>query len=238
MRGLRAITIGLSVGLWPASGFGAPPADEPAATPGPDAQTPARPVEYLRAGAALFNKGDFQKAKPYFDAAEKVRGQLSKNEQVVLDTYVEELGRFLQPPVRPPSDPAVAPASMTLGAAPAARPEPPAPDPSRYPSRYATTNPKQRARWYLQEARAFIRQGKLEEAGKKVAEADALKVEWGRFDDTPEKLTKAIEYARTHGVKAPRVPSARPLGIRLVEPAGRSPAEADAPGESAPAPRS
>lgn len=230
MRGLRAITIGLAVGLGQAAVWGAPPDTAPPAEPDPQTKPkPAAkvpPTEYLKAGARLFNKGDLKLASKYLKAAQRYRGDLAPQEQVVLDTYLEELERFARKASQPPADNAVAPASMTLTtpapkepeAAPAAR----AADSFdttalRTPSRYATTSPKQRARWFLQEAREFIRMGKFEEAARKVADAKALDVTWGRLEDSPEKVVKAIDYAREKASQTRRTPSARPLGIRLLE---------------------
>jgi hypothetical protein len=230
MRGTRAITIGLAIGLGQAAAWGDPPDPNPPALPA-EPQNPSKPApgakvasnEYLKAGARLFNKGDLKKSEKYFKAAQRFRNDLSKSEQVVLDTYLEELERYLAEAARPRADPAIAPASMTLTT--------PAPKPADRPStselraaRFDSTDPKQRARWRLLEARDFIRQKKFDEAARKIAEAEALHVTWGRLDDTPEKVTKALIYAREHATKDAKTPSARPLGVRLPGSAASPPA--------------
>lgn len=232
MRGLRAITIGLAISLGYATAWGEPPkADPPMPPEGPQTESKPAPkvasVEYLKAGAKLFNKGDFKKAEPYFKASQRFRSELSRHEQVVLDTYMEELTRFTAEASRPRTDSALAPASLSL-TKPAPKPaDQPTTSGLRAPSRFSSTAPKQRARWMLQEAREFIRQGKYAEADQKVADARTFDVKWGRFDDTPDKVSKAIEYARTHASKTGRPPTVRPLGIR--------PFDSEPPADEAPA---
>lgn len=245
MGGLRAITIGLVFGLSSAAVRGAPPSAAPSsppassqpsdspATAGSTATTPApnaAAADYLKAGAKLFNKGDIAQASKYLKAAQRYRDKLSKNERVVLDTYVEEVDRIAMDAARPRADTAVAPASMTV-ATPSAkvagiRPADQAKPASPYPSRFATAPGKQRARWMLHEARDLIRRGKLDEAAQKVAEARAFDVEWGRFDDSPEKVTLGIEYARSKEAQTRSTPSARPLGIRPIDSPKSAPSSA------------
>ena len=58
------------------------------------------------------------------------------------------------------------------------------------------SDPKQRARWLLHEAREQILLGDYDAAEKKINEADAIDVKWGLFDDTPAKARTALAKAR------------------------------------------
>jgi hypothetical protein len=82
-------------------------------------------------------------------------------------------------------------------------------------ARFATSDLKQKARWLLHEARYELHHSRFDEAQKKVEQARALKVEWTRYEETPDKMTKAIEAAREKAKKA-KTPTVRPLGIRLL----------------------
>lgn len=128
--------------------------------------------------------------------------------------------------------PASAPALKTQAATPAGALMPSAPQTERIkprdaailseagPSeltraRFATSDLKQKARWLLHEARYELHHSRFDEALKKVEQARALKVEWTRFDETPDKMTKAIEAAQAKAKNA-KPPTVRPLGIRLL----------------------
>jgi hypothetical protein len=245
MGGSRALTIVLATGLGLMMALGAPaetapPPAEQQSQPRRQPQAPERvlpaakvpPVQYLKAGATLFNKGDVAQATRYFDAAERFRAELSENEQIVLDVYQEEVEKYQKRLAAPRSDPAVAPASMRAQApagaamAPEAQPNSESPSASLRtltPSRYDTTTPKQRARWLIQEAREQMQLGHLDEAARKLAEAEAMNAKWGRLEDSPAKLAKVLDRVRA---KAPAgsssSPSARPLGLHAI---GVSPAQ-------------
>jgi tetratricopeptide (TPR) repeat protein len=231
MSGLRGITILLAISSGQALAFGAPPV--PAAPPEKTAQKPAEKVsalEYVKAGAYLYNKGQVDKASKYFQAADRFRSQLSDNEQVVLEVYLEEVENFYKKrPTASRVDPAVAPAATTTAAptkpdatnaaGPAALPglEPSTPglEGLRQPSRFNSTDPKQRARWLLQESREQMALGHYEEAAQKIAEAKALDVKWGFLEESPDKTAKLLERVKAKSPKGPPAPSARPLGVRL-----------------------
>src|SRR5208283_5374466 len=48
-----------------------------------------------------------------------------------------------------------------------------------------TPDVKQHAVWLLHEAREQMGQGNFDAAEKKIAEAEAIDIKWGLFDDTP-----------------------------------------------------
>jgi hypothetical protein len=55
---------------------------------------------------------------------------------------------------------------------------------------------KQQAEWLLHQSREMISLGNFDEAAKKLAEARAMNVRWGLFDDTPTKVAKDLERYR------------------------------------------
>ncbi|MHB1560757.1 MAG: hypothetical protein ACYC61_25160, partial [Isosphaeraceae bacterium] len=59
-------------------------------TPVP-APPPARPIEYLSTGAAFFNRGMYEEASRYLNAAHQYRDQLEADEQAMLCAYLTEL---------------------------------------------------------------------------------------------------------------------------------------------------
>ena len=61
---------------------------------------------------------------------------------------------------------------------------------------------KQQARWLLATAREQIRSGNYDDAAAKVAQARALNVRWGLFDDTPAKVGRRSAKARPKAVAA------------------------------------
>ncbi len=65
-----------------------------------------------------------------------------------------------------------------------------------------STDVKQRGRWLLHEAREQLFHGNYEEAQRKVAEAEALEIEWSLFDDTPAKVMEDIKKKRPKGAAA------------------------------------
>ena len=59
---------------------------------------------------------------------------------------------------------------------------------------------KAQARWLLAASREQIRAGNYDDAAAKVAQARAMNVRWGLFDDTPTKVAASIEKARPKAV--------------------------------------
>jgi hypothetical protein len=53
-------------------------------------------VKYVETAAKLFNKGRFELASKYLDAAQMYRDRLTANEQIVLDVYREKLERYYE----------------------------------------------------------------------------------------------------------------------------------------------
>jgi protein involved in polysaccharide export with SLBB domain len=98
------------------------PAPSTASRPAP----PAPPIEYLEAGAKLFNTGDLDRASRYLDAANQYRDLLQADEQATLDAYLEELAKVQRPgkASAPRRSPAAA-ASPTAKAAAVGRVRPP-----------------------------------------------------------------------------------------------------------------
>ncbi|SIN72594.1 hypothetical protein SAMN05444166_0459 [Singulisphaera sp. GP187] len=245
MGGLRGVTILLAISLGQALALGAPP--EPAAAPEP-VKTQEKPsaLEFIKAGAYLYNKGQVDKASSYFKAADRFRDQLTENEEVVLEVYLEEVENYYKKrtatavaPVQPPVDAAVAPASTTATALPhlveTARSAVPMasqgrasmmPDLQgvRQPSRFDSIDPKQKARWLLQEAREQMAQGHYTEAARKIAEAKAMNVKWGFLDESPDKASKLLQKVMAKSPNGPSTPSARPLGVRVPDSTSPQPA--------------
>ena len=59
-----------------------------------------------------------------------------------------------------------------------------------------TRDVKQHAVWLLHEAREQMAQGNFDAAEKKIAEAEAIDVKWGLFDDTPAKVRTGLNKQR------------------------------------------
>lgn len=59
-----------------------------------------------------------------------------------------------------------------------------------------TSDSKQKARWLLQLAREQILKRNFEVAGQAIAEARGMNIKWSLFDETPERVTEALEKAR------------------------------------------
>ena len=66
-----------------------------------------------------------------------------------------------------------------------------------------TADTKQKARWFLKLAREQIFKQQLDAAEQSLAQAAALNVEWGFFDDTPEKVAGALAKARAKAGTSP-----------------------------------
>jgi len=246
MGGRKGFTTLLAVGLGHTLALAAPPAAEPPrVVAGQQAAEPKKvpPIDYIKAGAYLFNKGQVEKAAKYFDAAEKLRSELNENEQIVLEVYREEIEKTQKPgkQTAPTRDASVAPAStvQTPAMAGSNQPTQTQPQPAaggvasnnsdmsmplpglgalRSQTRYDSTDPKQRARWLIQEAREEMAKGHYEEAERKIEESRALNVKWSFLEETPDKTAKILAKVRAKSPNGPAVPSARPLGIRSVAP--------------------
>ena len=192
MGSLRTLTILLALGAWGAATEGAPPGDGTSPTSGTTrANLPAPPVEYLKGGIGLFQKGDQANAAKYLKVANDYRDQLQPGERAQLDDYLAKLSPA-------PVDPAVKPTSM-----PSASSDP-APTTAPMGKPRSTTDVKQDARWKLQAAHEQIRMGNYDEATRIVVEVQKMDVKWGLFDETPTKVAEAIAKARpkTTGVAA------------------------------------
>ena len=59
-----------------------------------------------------------------------------------------------------------------------------------------TPDVKQHAVWLLHEAREQMAQGNFDAAEKKIAEAEAIDIKWGLFDDTPTKVRTDLNKER------------------------------------------
>ncbi len=98
MGRLRGIAILLTFSLGRAPALGAPPESpaSPAEPATPQEQAPEKPsaLEFVKAGAYLFNKGQLDKATSYFKAADRYRDQLTENEEIVLEVYLEKVETF------------------------------------------------------------------------------------------------------------------------------------------------
>ena len=65
-----------------------------ATTPDGRPEPPATARKYLESGAKLFNKGRFDLARKYLDAAQTYRDRLTANERIVLDVYREKMTEY------------------------------------------------------------------------------------------------------------------------------------------------
>ena len=139
------------------------------------------------------------------------RDQLQADEQTTLDAYLKELSRYrLRPPVRrrPP------PATAGCPAAPRGREPRPAacrrwhrpPRPSFRPAMPVrggagavgvAADAKQQAQWLLHETREQMALGNFDAAEKKLAQAEAMDVKWGLFDETPGQGSRRAEQGAT-----------------------------------------
>jgi hypothetical protein len=62
-----------------------------------------------------------------------------------------------------------------------------------------TADTKQRARWLLQQAREEILRKNFDAAEQILAEAQAMDVKWGLFDESPSRVAEALRKARAGG---------------------------------------
>lgn len=89
-----------------------------APTPVGRPEPPATARKYLESGAKLFNKGRFDLARKYLDAAETYRERLTANERIVLDVYREKMTQY----DREQREAAAAPATVASATPPKAGP--------------------------------------------------------------------------------------------------------------------
>ncbi len=137
----------------------------------------------------------------------------------MLDAYLKELAK-VQTANRAPAavsqpampKPVVAPAVTAVSPGPtAASPGPVASAGGMATQALTPPEAKQRARWLLHEGRENLLRGNYELAQAKVDEARTLEVQWGLFDDTPDKLQEDISKERpTVVAKAARADAGQP----------------------------
>ena len=203
---LRTVSLILILGAWGGATKGASP-DDAAAPPSTATRQapPAPPIKYLEAGAKLFNTEQFDMASKYLEAANRYRDQLQDDERSMLDAYLKELAKVRQagtpaPAVVPQAAAVAAPVAPAVTAvAPGTTLASPGPVASAGgTARQALTPPeaKQRGRWLLHEGREHLLRGNYDLAQAKVDEARSLEVQWGLFDDTPDKLQEDISKVR------------------------------------------
>src|SRR5271157_1206707 len=217
---LSTLTVILIIVAWGAATEGASLNDTvsaPAAVARKPA--PAPPIRYLEAGSRLFNSGNFELAAKYLAAAQMYRDQLQQDEQTTLDAYLKELSK-VQASTAAGSTATDGAGLATTGAAPAttaaavqAAPATTAAavqaapattrviqsgDPARGGAGDVAITPdvKQHAVWLLHEAREQMAQGNFDAAEKKIAEAEAIDIKWGLFDDTPTKVRTDLNKER------------------------------------------
>ena len=70
-----------------------------------------------------------------------------------------------------------------------------------------TPNVKQHAVWLLHEAREQMAQGNFDAAEKKIAEAEAIDIKWGLFDDTPTKVRTDLNKERPKNLASTSKPA-------------------------------
>ncbi|QDV34128.1 type II secretory pathway, component PulD [Tautonia plasticadhaerens] len=213
MGRLRTLTILMSIGAWSAATQGAYQEGVPSPAPGSRPPAPAPPVEYLRAGAQLFNNGQYDLAAKYLKAAHDYRESLSEAEQARLDEYFRAMDVVAarqggvpaqDAEVRPVGQPATAAAPAAGAAAPA--------EPDQLGRDYPTDS-KSAARWLLVSAREDLARGDFDAAQAKVDKARVMDVKWGLFDEvTPNKLQKELDKAMPEGGPAAVAASAPPAG--------------------------
>src|SRR5271166_2694024 len=99
-------------------------------------------------------------------------------------------------PAAVPAAPAMTPAAVQ--AAPATTSVIQSGDPARGGAGDVAITPevKQHAVWLLHEAREQMAQGNFDAAEKKIAEAEAIDIKWGLFDDTPTKVRTDLNKER------------------------------------------
>ncbi|CAN5911389.1 hypothetical protein BH23PLA1_BH23PLA1_31280 [soil metagenome] len=196
---LRTLTILLTLGAWGAATDGAPLDDASSPAP-PSSRPPAPPVDYLRAGAMLFNNQDYDLAAQYLKAASDYRTELSASEQSRLDEYLEAMrtvrgdqsftptaGSAPSPVQGAPTPPAATTATPWSGEA----------QPSSYYGAEAT--PRDRASALVQQARQAMAAGRTDEAQHLARQADALNVPFHPAEDSPAKVLAELDPRQQAG---------------------------------------
>ncbi len=222
MGRLKALTILLMLGAGGGATEGAPLDDAAApANAGRRAPLPKPAAEYLKAAAYLQQTGNNDLAVKYLQVAQDYRDELSAAEQTVLDEYRKAMSpaqpgprpasatpSFASTPSggEPSSSDSLTPRTWNRGGAntpastrPAANAAPAGNDTPQVMTlqgRSGTVDAKQKARWALANAVEAMRRNQFDEATAKVAEARAFNVKWTLFEDSPDKVAKAIEKAR------------------------------------------
>ena len=210
MGRLRTLSIMmLSIGAWGLAAEGAYQEGGPSSAAATRPEAPVPPVEYLRAGAKLFNNGDYDLAAKYLKAAHDYRDQLSESERSLLEQY---FGAMKVVKTRAATrDQAIAPAGAST-----AMPSPSAdsgtasatPEGRGYP-----TDSKSAARWLLVEAREDLAKGEYDAAASKIDRVRGMDIHWGLFDEvTPAKLQKELDKARPAGPASTDAAMAAPTG--------------------------
>ena len=123
----------------------------------------------------------------------------------MLDAYLKELAEVRKATTAAPAGvpQAMTPSAAAAPAVSAASPGDGVASPGPVASAGGPAQPgmspseaKQRARWLLHEGREQLLRGNYDLAQAKADEARALDVQWGLFDDTPDKLQEDIAKVR------------------------------------------
>ena len=212
MGRLGKVSLILILGAWGGATRGAAPDDAAAAPSTATRQAPpAPPIKYLEAGAKLFNNAQFDLASKYLEAANRYRDQLQTNERSMLDAYLTELSKVRQGAGAVPSGPTstastpvtpVAPAVTTAAATVQTSVPASSGSVSSVMHGLSTAEAKQKGVWLLKQGREHLLRGNYDEAQKKVEESRSLDVQWGLFDDTPDKLQTEIAKVRPRSLSA------------------------------------
>src|SRR5271165_6494223 len=121
-------------------------------------------------------------------------------------------------PAMTPASPAMTPAAVqpapamtpaAVQAAPATTSVIQSGDPARGGAGDVAITPevKQHAVWLLHEAREQMAQGNFDAAEKKIAEAEAIDIKWGLFDDTPNKVRTDLNKERPKNLASTSKPA-------------------------------
>jgi type II secretory pathway component GspD/PulD (secretin)/tetratricopeptide (TPR) repeat protein len=203
----------MSIGAWSAATQGAYQEGVSSPAPGSRPPAPAPPVEYLRAGAQLFNNGQYDLAAKYLKAAHDYRDELSESERTRLDEYFRAMDIVAARQGAPARDAEVSQVGQPGPVS--SEPAPPAPGPAEPDQlgRDYPTDSKSAARWLLVSAREDLARGDFDAAQAKLDKARMMDVKWGLFDEiTPNKLQKELDKAMPEGGPAPVASSAPPAG--------------------------
>jgi type II secretory pathway component GspD/PulD (secretin) len=162
--------------------------------------SPAAPEGYDAAAVPVSDEAPVETASPAVAAAETSAGESLHNSAAELVSQAREAMSIN----RRDEARALAQKADSMGAAFAAGEDSPArvlAELDGAPTAPAGRGPmggdsKQQAEWLLHQARELITMVRYDEAEKKLAEARAMNVRWGLFDDTPAKVAKDLERVR------------------------------------------